>query len=104
MQALPFRDERDRVVAACRSLADAGLVHGTAGNVSVRAGDHIVTHCRFGIGRASLLAASILVLNGLPPDQVWERLEQARGLAVLLAMLALIRTRDERDLQAIFAY
>jgi integrase len=48
----------------------------------LRAGDHIVTHCRFGIGRASLLAASILVLNGLPPDQAWTRLEHARGLAV----------------------
>ena len=48
----------------------------------LRAGDHIVVHCRFGIGRASLLAASILVLNGLPPDQTWTRLEQARGLAV----------------------
>jgi protein-tyrosine phosphatase len=46
------------------------------------AGDHIVTHCRFGIGRASLLAASILVLNGLPSDQAWTRLEHARGLAV----------------------
>jgi protein-tyrosine phosphatase len=48
----------------------------------LREGDHIVTHCRFGIGRASLLAAGVLVLNGLPPDQVWERLEKARGLAV----------------------
>jgi L-fuculose-phosphate aldolase len=41
MQELLFREERDRVVAACRSLADAGLVHGTAGNVSVRAGDGV---------------------------------------------------------------
>jgi len=48
----------------------------------LHAGAHIVTHCRFGIGRASLLAAGVLVLNGIPPDQVWERLEQARGLAV----------------------
>jgi protein-tyrosine phosphatase len=46
------------------------------------AGDHIVTHCRFGIGRASLLAASVLVLRGLPPQQAWARVEQARGLAV----------------------
>jgi protein tyrosine phosphatase (PTP) superfamily phosphohydrolase (DUF442 family) len=45
-------------------------------------GAHIVTHCRFGIGRASLLAAGILILNGLPPDQAWGQLEHARGLAV----------------------
>lgn len=48
----------------------------------LRAGDHVVTHCRFGIGRASLLAAGILVLNGLPPDQAWQQLERARGHAV----------------------
>ena len=33
--------ERDLVAAACRRLAAAGLVHGTSGNVSVRAGDHV---------------------------------------------------------------
>ena len=48
----------------------------------VRDGAHVVTHCRFGIGRASLLAAGILVLNGLPPEQAWERLQRARGLTV----------------------
>jgi protein tyrosine phosphatase (PTP) superfamily phosphohydrolase (DUF442 family) len=48
----------------------------------LRDGAHIVTHCRFGIGRASLLAAGILVLYGLPPQQAWGQLEHARGLAV----------------------
>lgn len=48
----------------------------------LRDGAHIVTQCRFGIGRASLLAAGILVLNGLAPDHAWRRLEQARGLVV----------------------
>jgi protein-tyrosine phosphatase len=48
----------------------------------LRGGAHIVSHCRFGIGRASLLAAGILVLNGLTPDQAWGQLAQARGLAV----------------------
>ncbi|WP_432843501.1 protein-tyrosine phosphatase family protein [Dactylosporangium sp. CA-092794] len=48
----------------------------------LRAGDHIVTHCRFGIGRASLLAAGILVLDGLAPEHAWQRIERARGLAV----------------------
>ncbi len=48
----------------------------------LRDGAHIVTHCRIGIGRASLLAAGILVLNGLPPDDAWQRLERARGLTV----------------------
>lgn len=48
----------------------------------LRDGAHIVTHCRFGIGRASLLAAGVLVLNGLSSDQAWSQLEHARGLAV----------------------
>lgn len=45
-------------------------------------GAHIVTHCRFGIGRASLLAASVLILNGTDPDMAWHQLQQARGLPV----------------------
>jgi L-fuculose-phosphate aldolase len=36
-----FDDERRMVAAAARRLADAGLVHGTAGNVSARAGEHV---------------------------------------------------------------
>ncbi|WP_426503412.1 protein-tyrosine phosphatase family protein [Dactylosporangium sp. McL0621] len=48
----------------------------------LRAGDHVVTHCRFGIGRASLLAAGILVLGGVTAEAAWQRLERARGHAV----------------------
>ncbi|MDX6669505.1 MAG: L-fuculose-phosphate aldolase [Solirubrobacteraceae bacterium] len=33
--------EREQVANACRQLADAGLVVGTAGNVSARAGEHV---------------------------------------------------------------
>jgi L-fuculose-phosphate aldolase len=39
MRRLP--EEREAVAAACRRLAAAGLVRGTAGNVSVRAGDEV---------------------------------------------------------------
>jgi L-fuculose-phosphate aldolase len=41
MQELSSGAEREQVVSACRHLAAAGLVHRTAGNVSVRAGDHV---------------------------------------------------------------
>src|SRR5437763_2912467 len=34
--------EREAITAACRRLAEDGLVLGTAGNVSVRAGDRVV--------------------------------------------------------------
>jgi L-fuculose-phosphate aldolase len=33
---------REQIASACARLADDGLVVGTAGNVSVRAGDHVV--------------------------------------------------------------
>src|SRR3954469_5888224 len=36
-----FDEERRQVAAAARRPADPGLVHGTAGNVSARAGEHI---------------------------------------------------------------
>lgn len=48
----------------------------------LRGGAHIVNHCRFGIGRASLLAASILILDGVAPDDAWDRLGRARGFEV----------------------
>jgi L-fuculose-phosphate aldolase len=34
--------EREELAAACRRVADAGLVVGTAGNLSIRVGDHVV--------------------------------------------------------------
>jgi L-fuculose-phosphate aldolase len=45
-----FDTEREALADACRTLAERGLVIGTAGNLSVRAGDHVVatpTGCTF---------------------------------------------------------
>jgi L-fuculose-phosphate aldolase len=41
VQELSSKAEREQVAAACRHLAAAGLVHRTAGNVSVRAGERV---------------------------------------------------------------
>jgi L-fuculose-phosphate aldolase len=41
MQQPLLLEERERIAAACRRLAATGLVRGTAGNVSVRAGDAV---------------------------------------------------------------
>lgn len=46
------------------------------------AGATVVIHCRMGIGRSSLIAASTLVLLGVHPDEAFARLSAARGLAV----------------------
>lgn len=73
--AVPIPDRGVPDVAAVRPVLRrlAGLVE---------SGAHVVTHCRFGIGRSSLLAAGILVLCGLPVEEAWERIGRARGLTV----------------------
>ncbi|MGW4059405.1 class II aldolase/adducin family protein [Amycolatopsis sp. NPDC004747] len=53
-----LRAERQAVVAACHDLAAAGLLIGTAGNVSVRAGEHVA------------VTATGVVLGKATPDQV----------------------------------
>jgi protein-tyrosine phosphatase len=69
---LPIPDwtvpDRDQVRPALRDLA-----------ARLDAGAGIVTHCWAGIGRSSLLAASIMVLRGLEPDDAWARITKARG-------------------------
>jgi len=45
-------------------------------------GEFIVVHCRAGIGRSSLIAAAVLVREGLSPGEAWERISAARGLSV----------------------
>jgi protein-tyrosine phosphatase len=46
------------------------------------AGGNVVLHCRQGIGRTGLMAACLLVANGLDPDVAIERLSTARGIPV----------------------
>jgi protein-tyrosine phosphatase len=45
-------------------------------------GRFVVTHCRAGIGRSSMLAGAILVRLGVSPDDAWKLIRQARGLPV----------------------
>lgn len=45
-------------------------------------GRQVAIHCRQGIGRSSLLAAGLLTLGGVSPEDAWQRIERARGRAV----------------------
>lgn len=45
-------------------------------------GRHVGVHCRQGIGRSSLIAATLLILGGVSRDQAWERIEASRGCPV----------------------
>jgi L-fuculose-phosphate aldolase len=61
--------EREEIVRACRDLAAAGLVVGTAGNVSVRAGD-LVAVTPSGVDYADLSVRDVGVhrLDGTPVE------------------------------------
>lgn len=45
-------------------------------------GKHIALHCRQGLGRSVLIAATLLILSGLTPEQAFEQLSQVRGYQV----------------------
>jgi protein-tyrosine phosphatase len=49
---------------------------------AVRAGRFVVTHCRAGIGRCSMLAGATLIQLGATPEEAWQRIRTARGLPV----------------------
>ncbi len=48
----------------------------------VLASEKVVIHCRMGIGRSSLLAASVLINLGLDKDSVFENISKSRGVRV----------------------
>ena len=55
-----------------------------AGSVSnlLRMGRSAVIHCRQGVGRSALIAACVMALGGVPVDDAFEKIENARGCPV----------------------
>jgi predicted protein tyrosine phosphatase len=49
---------------------------------AVADGRALAVHCRMGIGRSPLFAASVLVVGGIDPEDAWRRIAVARGLRV----------------------
>ncbi|WP_367133866.1 methyltransferase domain-containing protein [Saccharothrix sp. HUAS TT1] len=45
----------------------------------LRAGRHVLVHCWAGIGRSSLIAGALLVLDGASPEAAWQAIAAARG-------------------------
>lgn len=45
-------------------------------------GKSIVIHCRQGVGRASLIAATVMILCGVLVNEIFQRIEIGRGCAV----------------------
>lgn len=73
--ALPTPDletpDRSAAVALAQVLA-----------CELAAGRSVAIHCRAGIGRSSLLAATVLTLEGLAADDAWRDISEARGYPV----------------------
>jgi len=77
----------DRGVPASMKAASA-LLGGLEKKLSN--GKNIVIHCRQGIGRSAVLAASLLILAGLDVDTAVQRVAAARGCPVP-------ETQEQRD-------
>lgn len=50
--------------------------------IHMSGGKHVALHCRQGLGRVTLMGASMLVLIGFSPDQAFELLSSTRGYPV----------------------
>ncbi|MCP3926607.1 MAG: tyrosine protein phosphatase [Desulfobacterales bacterium] len=48
----------------------------------IKEGKNIAIHCRQGIGRSSLIAASVLTTFGIPVKEIFNRIESSRGRSV----------------------
>jgi protein-tyrosine phosphatase len=50
--------------------------------VHLAEGRHVTLHCRQGLGRAALMAASLLVLTDFSPERAFDQLSKVRGYPV----------------------
>lgn len=51
-------------------------------DAALKDGKHIVVHCRMGIGRSSLVAAGLLIAQGVSAPDAWSIIAESRGLVV----------------------
>lgn len=72
---LPVPDLHVPDRAACLALAEE-----LRGRLA--SGGGVAIHCRAGIGRSSVLAAAVLVLEGTRPERAWQLISDARGVRV----------------------
>jgi protein-tyrosine phosphatase len=47
-----------------------------------RQGQRVLIHCRQGIGRSGMLAAALLIQDGMTMDSAMQRIQEARGVPV----------------------
>jgi protein-tyrosine phosphatase len=69
----------DRQVPQSQTKLNEALVH--AGE-TLSAGRNLLIHCRQGIGRTGLVAACLLIRNGMSPGAAVDALSAARGISI----------------------
>ncbi|MDH3452003.1 MAG: protein tyrosine phosphatase [Gammaproteobacteria bacterium] len=77
-------EHRSHPVADMSTPADGPAFTALARSLKHRllAGAGIAIHCRAGIGRSGLLAASVLVACGAKPEEAFAEISRARGASV----------------------
>lgn len=82
--------QRQGVEIVSFSIPDRGTPTSVAGSTKVfrqlgeflQEGKHVAIHCRQGIGRSSMIAATLLIQAGVAAHDAWRRIETARGCPV----------------------
>jgi len=69
----------DRQVPQSRTKMNSALMH--AGEI-LSAGRNLLIHCRQGIGRTGLVAACLLIRNGMSPGAAVDSVSAARGISI----------------------
>ena len=94
-QELGLQDEREKCGAAAIAFVNVPLEDRSVPSnradflhiveqiaAEVRGGASVAVHCRAGIGRSSMFAASVLVRLGWTPGDAFKAIQQTRGCAV----------------------
>jgi protein-tyrosine phosphatase len=63
---------------------DVAQFHALLANLAemMAAGQRVGIHCRACVGRASVVAVSLLIRSGLPAEKAWQKVEAARQFPV----------------------
>ena len=81
--------EKNAMQFECFPIPDRGLPNTELANALVKKlayeitkGQHVVIHCRAGIGRTGIIAAGVLVKTGLSAPDALDSISKARGVEV----------------------
>ncbi len=67
-----------------RGLPDSDAAHAISSDLfeAISTGEHVVIHCRAGIGRTGIMASAILIKSGCSAQEALQAVSKARGVEV----------------------